>query len=104
MTVLTGLVVLGILRVALRTRRMPPVNVGIASNRATPVPANTIGVVRRALAPDGTVYAAGEEWSARAASGQMIPRGTAVRVMAQEGLTLIVEPTPEALPTAPAPA
>jgi membrane-bound serine protease (ClpP class) len=104
MTILTGLVVLGIVRVAIRTRRMPPVNVGIASNRATPVPEDTIGVVRRALAPDGTVYAAGEEWSARAASEQVIPRGTAVRVIAQDGLTLVVEPAHETLPTAVSPA
>jgi membrane-bound serine protease (ClpP class) len=101
MTILTGLVVLGIVRVALRTRRMPPVNVGIASNRATPVGQGTIGEVRRALAPIGTVYAAGEEWSARTASAEVIPRGTAVRVMAQEGLTLVVEPAPEAFPSAP---
>jgi membrane-bound serine protease (ClpP class) len=100
MTALTGLVVLGIVRVAMRVRRMPPVNLGISSDRSTPVGANTIGVVRRALAPTGTVYAAGEEWSARAEEGQVIPRGTAVRVTAQDGLVLIVEPAPETLPTA----
>ena len=83
---------------------MPPVNIGIASNHATPVPRDTIGEVRKALAPIGTVYAAGEEWSARAASGQVVPRGTQVRVLAQEGLTLVVEPAQEVLPTAPAPA
>jgi membrane-bound ClpP family serine protease len=101
MTGLTALVVIGIVRVAIRTRRMPPVNIGIASNHATPVPTNTVGEVRRALAPIGTVYAAGEEWSARAASGQVVARGTTVRVMSQEGLTLVVEPAQEALPTAP---
>jgi membrane-bound serine protease (ClpP class) len=104
MTGLTALVVVGIVRVAIRTRRMPPVNVGIASNHATPVARDTIGEVRRSLAPIGTVYAAGEEWSARAASGQAVPRGTQVRVLAQEGLTLVVEPAQEVLPTAPAPA
>jgi membrane-bound ClpP family serine protease len=52
----------------------------------------------------GTVYAAGEEWSARSGSGHVITRGTPVRVIEQEGLVLVVEPAPEVAPIAPAPA
>ena len=47
---------------------------------------------RQALAPLGVVYAVGEEWSARSATGAEIPSGEPVRVVGQEGLTLIVEP------------
>ncbi len=51
-----------------------------------------IGKVRSTLAPVGVVYAAGEEWTARTADGQAVTPGTEVRVVGQEGLTLIVEP------------
>jgi membrane-bound ClpP family serine protease len=48
--------------------------------------------VRRPLEPVGSVYAAGEEWTARAADDRRLERGTPVRVVRQDGLTLIVEP------------
>ena len=51
-----------------------------------------VGSVRSILAPIGVVYAAGEEWTARAADDRAIPPGTPVRVIGQDGLTLIVEP------------
>jgi membrane-bound ClpP family serine protease len=38
------------------------------------------------------VFANGEEWSARSASGQPLERGTHIRVTKVEGLTLTVEP------------
>jgi len=41
---------------------------------------------------DGIVYTVGEEWSARSSTGAEIPSGARVRVVGQEGLTLIVEP------------
>ena len=56
------------------------------------VPVGTTGEVRAPLAPIGSVYAAGEEWRARAADGRSLRRGTPVRVLGEEGLTLIVEP------------
>jgi membrane-bound ClpP family serine protease len=52
-----------------------------------------IGSVRSMLSPVGIVYAAGEEWTARSADDRPLPPGTSVRVVGQEGLTLIVEPT-----------
>jgi membrane-bound serine protease (ClpP class) len=52
-----------------------------------------IGSVRSMLSPVGIVYAAGEEWTARSADDRPLPPGTPVRVVGQEGLTLIVEPT-----------
>ena len=50
------------------------------------------GSVRSTLAPTGVVYAAGEEWTARASDERQLTPGTPVRVIGQDGLTLIVEP------------
>jgi len=50
------------------------------------------GSVRSILAPTGVVYAAGEEWTARSSDEQPLAPGTPVRVVGQDGLTLIVEP------------
>ena len=58
------------------------------------IPAGAAGVVRSAIEPLGSVYAAGEEWSARSSDGSPLLRGTPVRIVATEGLTLIVEPDP----------
>jgi len=52
----------------------------------------SLGEVRRPLAPLGSVYAGGQEWTARTADERSLDRGTQVRVVRQEGLTLIVEP------------
>ena len=56
------------------------------------LPPGAAGVVRRPLEPLGSVYVAGEEWSARSVDGRPLERGTPVRVVATDGLTLIVEP------------
>jgi membrane-bound serine protease (ClpP class) len=52
----------------------------------------TLGQVRSPLSPIGSVIAAGEEWSARSADGRPLDRGTPIRVIKVEGLTLTVEP------------
>ena len=57
------------------------------------LPANAVGEVRKPLAPIGSVYAGGEEWTARTADEKPLDRGTPVRILRQEGLTLVVEPT-----------
>jgi membrane-bound serine protease (ClpP class) len=54
----------------------------------------TAAIVRRPLKPVGSVYAAGEEWTARTAGEEPLDRGTAVRVVGIDGLTVIVEPDP----------
>ena len=84
----TGLFMLLIVVVAVRSRRMrgSPGTVGVA------VASGVAGEVRTPLAPLGTVYADGEEWSARTADEQVLQRGTPVRIVRQDGLTLIVEP------------
>jgi membrane-bound ClpP family serine protease len=52
----------------------------------------TVAEVRRPLSPIGSVYAAGEEWTARTDAGAVLDRGTPVRVVRQDGLVLVVEP------------
>jgi membrane-bound serine protease (ClpP class) len=84
-----------ILFVILRSRR--------AASRLGPraagaiVPVGLTGTVRGDLRPSGVIYAAGEEWSARTGDGRPVPRGAEVRVVGQEGLTLIVEPVESAM-------
>jgi len=58
------------------------------------VPPGSDGVVRTTLAPFGVVHAAGEEWTAKSSDGETITEGRRVRVVGQDGLTLIVEPGP----------
>jgi membrane-bound serine protease (ClpP class) len=91
-TVTAGLFLLLIVWAAVRSRGMlsPAGIVGTSSG----LPAGVAGVVRRAIEPLGSVYAAGEEWSARTVDGRPLERGSAVRVVATDGLTLIVEPDP----------
>jgi membrane-bound serine protease (ClpP class) len=50
------------------------------------------GVIEKDLAPLGTVYVAGESWSAKLVGAGSSSRGTRVRVVRKDGLTLIVEP------------
>ena len=53
------------------------------------------GVVRSPLAPLGSAYISGEEWTARSADDRPIDRGTPVTVVAVDGLTVLVEPDPQ---------
>jgi membrane-bound serine protease (ClpP class) len=79
------------LTTVIRTRRrLQTAPAAYGSSGTISVPSGTPGEVRSALNPVGSVYAAGEEWSARSA-GPPLERGTSVIVVGQEGLTLIVE-------------
>jgi len=74
---------------AVRSRRiLAPTMAGSAGA----VPPGSLGVVRRPLDPSGSIYAGGEEWSARSADNSAIERGASVRIVSREGLTLVVEP------------
>jgi membrane-bound serine protease (ClpP class) len=90
MTALTGLIVVGILYAVMKQRRAPQLALG-ASNIDQLVPLGTDAPVRRTLSPDGTIYAMGEEWSARSADGSTLERGTPIQVVGHDGLTLIVQ-------------
>jgi membrane-bound serine protease (ClpP class) len=89
MAILTGAFMFTIAWVAMRVRRNHAVAPGLIG---AGLPENAIAEVRRPLTPIGSVYAGGEEWTARASSDATVGRGTHVRVVGQEGLTLIVEP------------
>ncbi len=84
MAVLMGLVTI----MAARTRELRPP----AGTVGVPVPLGTTGVVQAPLAPLGTVYLAGETWSARTKSGLALDRTTPVRLAGFDGLIAIVEP------------
>ncbi|MCI0347666.1 MAG: nodulation protein NfeD [Chloroflexi bacterium] len=74
---------------AVRSRGTRP-----ASGIGSTLPSGTSGVVRRPLEPVGSIYAGGEEWSAKTSDGMALERGTPVRVVGAAGLILIVEPDP----------
>jgi membrane-bound serine protease (ClpP class) len=79
---------------AIRTRRLK----APAGSPPATVPVGTVGQVNRPLTPLGSIRAVGEEWSARSADDQPLDRGTPVRVVGAEGLTVLVEADPGALP------
>jgi membrane-bound serine protease (ClpP class) len=100
-----------VLRTVIRHRRRLSLRLPIYGAGGTSrVPNGTPAEVRSPLDPTGTVFAAGEEWSATTAAArggpavgsattsvptpQPIPRGARVTVVGQQGLTLIVEPDP----------
>ncbi len=81
-----GLLLVGTL---MRMRRQPvPVGAGLVGIDKV---VGLVGEVRANLAPMGTVYVGRESWSARTRDGSSLGRDTKVRVVGQEGLTLIVE-------------
>ena len=88
MTLLTSVFMVLIVFAAIRTRNMRTAEGLIGAGLA----ADALGEVRRPLTPIGSVYAGGEEWTARTADETPLSRGTPVRVVRQEGLTLVVEP------------
>ena len=59
------------------------------------------GITQSVIAPEGTVLVSSELWTARSSTAA-IPAQTRVRVIGVEELCLIIEPTKEAAPEAPA--
>jgi membrane-bound serine protease (ClpP class) len=98
-TTATTAILMGLITVAaVRTRHMP----APAGSVGVRVPLGSAGVVQAPLAPNGTVYMAGEPWSARTADGTWVPRDAAVRLVGFDGLTALVEPVPDPSPVMPA--
>ena len=94
MSGLTGAFMLVVVAAAWRVRHRVRLPIGIGGSQAdgtVPVPAGMPASVRHPLAPIGTVYAGGEEWSARSVDGSALDRGVSVRVVGQDGLVLVVE-------------
>lgn len=81
-----GLLLVGTL---MRLRHQPlPVGLGLVGMDKI---VGQLGEVQADLVPVGTVYVAGEAWSAKMKDGSSVERGTKIKVVGQEGLTLIVE-------------
>lgn len=76
----------------IRHRDRLPIGIGGSGAEGTmSVPLGSAGRVRAPLGPIGTIYANGEEWSARSADGRTFDRGASVRVLGQDRLVLLVE-------------
>jgi membrane-bound serine protease (ClpP class) len=106
MAILTAAFMAIVLVTVVRVRRRTRAFAGAYGAGGTSmVPAGSDGLVKTSLSPLGVVYAAGEEWTARSEGGTPIASGEHVRVVGQEGLTLIVEPglPGSSTPEAPAP-
>ncbi|CAN5807793.1 hypothetical protein BH24CHL6_BH24CHL6_01280 [soil metagenome] len=88
MTVLTAAFMVLVTVAAIKTRNSPTTAGTIGAELANVV----LGEVRRPLTPIGSVYAGGEEWSARTIDERPLQRGTPVRIVSRDGLTLVVEP------------
>ncbi len=78
---------------AVRSRRLGT-SAGLVGSAGGGLTVGLSGVVRSPLSPGGSIYAAGEEWSARTVDEQPLPRGEPIRVVDVDGLTAIVEPDP----------
>ena len=81
-----GLLLVGFL---LRMRRQPiPVGAGLVGVDGV---VGSFGLVQADLSPVGTVYVGRDSWSARTKDGSSLSRDMKVRIVGQDGLTLIVE-------------
>jgi membrane-bound serine protease (ClpP class) len=87
-----------ILFIVVRWRRRAGAGLGMTTGPV--LLQGALGEVRTSLLPLGVVYAGGEDWSARTEDGSPIVEGAPVRIMRQDGLTLIVEPVDTAAATA----
>jgi membrane-bound serine protease (ClpP class) len=88
MTVTAAAFMILVVYAAIRTRQM----VGSPGLAGAALGPGTSGIVRRPLEPLGSIYAGGEEWSARTVDERPLERGTPVKVVGVEGLTVLVEP------------
>ncbi|MEA2025256.1 MAG: nodulation protein NfeD [Chloroflexota bacterium] len=91
MTLITALVVAGVVYAVMKTRRAKQPVIGVSNITAPLIPLGTRGEVRSPLQPTGSVFAAGEEWTARRDDNGLLERGTLVRVIGNDGMVLIVE-------------
>lgn len=91
-TVTAGILMALVVLAAVRSRGMASPVGGVGASVV--LPPGTPGIVRRPLEPLGSVHIAGEEWTARSTDDRPLERGTPVKVVAVDGLTVLVEPDP----------
>lgn len=82
---------------AVRSRKMATTG-GLVGGAGGGLAIGSAGIVKSPLVPVGSIFAAGEEWSARLAGSGALQRGELVRVVGIDGLTAIVEPDPSSSP------
>ena len=87
------LILIGVGAVRVMTRRRGGHEGEFGAGGVTQVPIGSIGMATTELAPSGVVQVVGETWTARS-NGAAIPAGADIRVVRQDGLTLIVETAP----------
>jgi membrane-bound ClpP family serine protease len=90
------LIAVGVVRVAGRRRGRNEHAFG-AGGTST-VPLGALGFAKTAIAPSGVALVVGEQWTARSKGDAEIASGTRVRVVGQDGLTLIVVAEPSGSP------
>jgi membrane-bound serine protease (ClpP class) len=88
-------VVVGVARVVMRRREDRS---AFGAGGSPTVPPGTDGIARTPIGRSGVVYAAGEEWTARSSDRSTIGSGEQVRIVGQDGLTLIVVALPAERP------
>jgi membrane-bound ClpP family serine protease len=86
------LIIVGVVRVVMRRRGANEDAFGAGGTNT--VPPGSRGVAKTDLAPSGVVLVVGEQWTARSNSGTAIDAGQGVRVVGQDGLTLVVVADP----------
>jgi len=91
------LIIVGVVRVAGRRRGRNEDAFGAGGT--SKVPLGAYGVAKTTLGPSGVVLVVGEQWTARSDGGTEIASGARVRVVGQDGLTLIVVAEPVGRPT-----
>lgn len=90
--VIVILVIVGIARIV--TRRKGANEAEFGAGGTSRVAPGARGVAKTDLGPSGVVLVVGEQWTARSRGGVAIAAGQAIRVVGQDGLTLIVEAEP----------
>lgn len=89
-----AIVILGIVAIPRILRRRKRLVSGFGAGGHSTVPIGSIGIAKTDLDPSGVVLVVGEQWTADSRAGTRIADGTRVRVVDQDGLTLLVEAAP----------
>jgi membrane protein implicated in regulation of membrane protease activity len=92
--VVVAIAILAIVAIPRILRRRRSLDDGFGAGGQSTVPVGSIGVAKTDLSPAGVVHVAGEQWTARSSGGAPIVDDQRIRVVGQDGLTLIVEAAP----------
>jgi membrane protein implicated in regulation of membrane protease activity len=91
---LAAIAILAVIALPRILRRRRSLADGFGAGGQSTVPVGSIGMAKTDLTPSGVVHVAGEQWTARSTDGATIADDQVIRVVGQDGLTLIVEAAP----------